>query len=34
MNVASLTLDNEDFGMYGGVELSRQERGREQISRY
>lgn len=29
MYVAALTLDDEDFGMYGGVEPARQDRGRE-----
>lgn len=33
MYVASLTLDNEDFGMYGLAGKSRQERGRERIPR-
>ncbi|HWW75202.1 MAG TPA: hypothetical protein VNZ44_07400 [Pyrinomonadaceae bacterium] len=34
MNTAALTLDDEDFGMYGGVGLARPRRGREGISHH
>lgn len=34
MNVAALTLDDEDFGMYGDVGLARPGQGRAGISRH